>query len=208
MIIGTLTTGAAVVSTFNINYVPQFLYFIAATGLTSIKVTVEGDGTILDVDTAGIAGLSGIRRFGAVANSYYIPLTNGHVPAKVTEIQCVNSAAQTPILYGHSLKKGDAYLKTTRTLVLANSTFTFENFIHLAFASPVTADVFTCEFVDGHVQRYDFAELLGLYTLYSNETDSYCIDNVEFGITSLTLMPSTNRTCYMSRYYPIGQMQY
>lgn len=206
MKIGTLTTGAAVTTVVTLNYLPAVLYYIAATQLTSIKVTVAGDGVILDLDAAGLNAVSGIRRYGAVANSYLIPLADGFIPNKVVEITFVNSAAQTPDIYGFSLKKGMAYIVSRQQKVLASSGATFEKFAHIAFSSPTVTDEINVGFVDGHVQKIVSVELLGIYTYYSNETDSYCIDNVDGAINYVNLIPSTDRTCYVTRYAQIGNI--
>ena len=50
-IIGTMTTGVGVVTTFNITWVPQYIHFIAATQITGLRVTVLGDGVIMVVIT-------------------------------------------------------------------------------------------------------------------------------------------------------------
>lgn len=206
MKVGTLTTGAAVVTVVTLNYLPAALYYIATTQLQGIKVTVAGDGVILDLDAAGLNAVSGIRRYGAVANSFIIPLADGFVPNKVVEITFTNSAAQTPDIYGYSLKKGIAYIISRQQKVLASSGATFEKFAQLAFASPTTSDEINIGFVDGHVQKVVSVELLGIYTYYSNETDSYCIDNIDGAINYVNLIPSTDRTCYVTRYARIGDV--
>jgi hypothetical protein len=204
MRIGTLTTGAASVDVFTLNYLPAYLYYIAATQLTSLKVTVAGDGVICDLDAAGLNAASGVRRYGAVANSYYIPLADGFIPNKVVEITTTNSAAQTPDLFGHSLQKGEVYIISRIQKVLASSGANFENFAVLAFSSPTTTDEITIGFVDGHVQKFVSTELLAWWTLYSNEVDSYAVDNVEGMIDYVNLIPSTDRTCYVISYAPVG----
>lgn len=206
MKIGTLTTGAASVDTFTTQWLPAYLYYIAATQLTSIKVIVGGDGVLLDLDAAGLNAVSGIRRYGAVANSYLIPLSDGFVPFKTVEIVTTNSAAQTPALYGFSLQKGSAYIATRRQTVLASSGHTFSDFAQLAVASMATTDECTVGYADGHVQKYESTELLGVYTLYSNETDSYCFDNLDGMIKYVTLIPAADRVCYVTKFLPIGEI--
>jgi prepilin-type processing-associated H-X9-DG protein len=206
MKIATLTTGSGVVTVATLNYLPAYLYYIAATQLTGLKVTVAGDGVICDLDAAGLNAVSGVRRYGAVANSYMVPLADGFVPNKVVEITFTNSATQTPDVYGFSLQKGTAYMVSRIQKVLASSGATFENFAQIAFSSPTTTDEINVGFVDGHVQKFVNVELLGWYTLYSNETDSYCIDNIEGEIDYVNIIPSTDRTCYLLRYAPIGEV--
>lgn len=195
--IGTLITASGVITTINLNYVPQYITYIAATQLLGIRVTVEGDGTIMDLDAAGLDAMSGIRRFGAVADSFLLPLSDGFIPNKVTQLQFTNSAAQTPKIFAFSLIKGTMYMKTRQQLVLANSSIDVLDFAYLGIKSPVTADIYTVEFEDGQVQRFQFEEFLAWVTLYSNEIDSYVVDNVEGNIRVVNVNPSTDRTVYI-----------
>lgn len=213
MKIGTLTTGAASVDTFKINYVPQYLYYVAATQLTSLKVTVAGDGVILDLDGDGLSAVSGIGRYGAVANSYYIPIATALIPGKVCEIQTVNSAAQTPALYGHSLQNSMreegvpiSYVKSYRQTVLANSLGLFEQFAQIAFKSPTTSDIISVVFVDGHIEQFESTELLAWVTLLQNEVDSYVINNLDMMIDEVRITPSTDRTVYITKFLLPGKV--
>src|SRR4030042_3942145 len=110
MKIGTLTTGVGVQTVIKLNYLPQYIYYLAATQLTGLIVTVSGDGVICNLDATGLSAISGIRRYGAVATSYMIPLADGFIPNKVVEMVFTNSAAQTPDIFGFSNNKGDVYV--------------------------------------------------------------------------------------------------
>jgi hypothetical protein len=206
MKIGTLTTGAGVETIIKLNYVPQYLYFVAGTVPTGLRVTVAGSGTIMDLDGAGIAGVSGIRRYGAVANSYMVPLSDGLIPNKVTEIIFTNSAAQTPDIFGFALATGSSFIVSQRQTVLASSGATFQKFAHLAIASAAAGDEITIGFADGTQQRFSADELKGVYTLYSNETDSFCIDNVESNIIFVRLIPAADRVVTWTKYQDVDDI--
>jgi hypothetical protein len=213
MKIGTLTTGAATVDTFKLNYVPQYLYYIAATQLTGIKVTVAGDGVVLDLDANGLGAVDGIGRYGQVANSYLIPLATALIPNKVVEIQTTNSAAQTPALYGFSLQNSMraegvpiSYVRSVKQIALAGSAATFENFAQLGFSSPTTSDIINIGYVDGHVEQFESTELLGIITLEQNEVDAYVINNLAQMIDWVKIIPSTDRTCYITSFVIPGTL--
>jgi hypothetical protein len=206
MKVGTLTTGDTVVSTFDLQYVPQYLYYIAATQLTGIKVTIQDDGVLLDLDATGLSALSGIRRYGRVTNDYLIPLADGQINNKLVEIVCTNSAAQTPDLYAFSMQKGLVYIATRRQKVLASSGVTLRQFGHLGFSTVADTDEVTIRFVDGHVQKMLGAELKAWYTLMSNETDSYVIDNLNGLIDYINVIPAADRTLYVTKYLQIGNI--
>ncbi len=206
MKIGTLTTGAGVETSIKLNYCPQYLYMVLSTVCTGLKVLVAGEGVILDLDGAGVAGVSGIRRYGAVANSYLIPVADGLIPNKVTEIIITNGASITPDVYAFSLGAGSTYIVSQRQTILASSGATFSKFAHLSIASAGASDEITIGFSDGTSQRFASDELKGLYTLYSNETDSFTIDNVEGNITFVRIIPSADRVVTWTRYSTPGEI--
>lgn len=197
--IGTLTTGVGVVTTFNLTYVPQYIHFVAATQLTGLKVTVLGDGVIMDLDAAGLSALYNIRQFGQVTNGYNIPLTDGLIPGKNVEIVATNSAAQTPILYAMSMQKGSAYIQSLRQTALANSGVVLKKFAYMAIPAIAAADVLNITFVDGLVDKVEAAELPARSNLYQSASLNI-IDNVEGMIDTVQFTPSANRTVYVVRY--------
>lgn len=197
--IGTLTTGVGVVSTFNLTWVPQYIHFVAATQLTGLKVTVLGDGVIMDLDAAGLSALYNVRQYGQVTNGYTIPLADGLIPGKNVEITATNSAAQTPILYGTSLQKGSAYIQCLRQTALANSGVVLEKFAALGIPAIAATDVLNITYVDGLVQKVEAAELPAAVNLFSSASLNV-IDNVEGYIDTVQFTPVANRTVYVMRY--------
>jgi len=206
MQIGTLTTGATVVTTIVLNYLPQYLYYIAGTQLTGIKVTVAGDGVLLDLNAAGLNAINGIRRKGATANDNLIPLADGFVPNKVTELSFTNSAAQTPAVYGYSMKKGLAYIVTRRQTVLASSGQKIENFAYLGFSTIAAGDELNVTFRDGHIQKFLAAEILSWLSLNQNGVGSYAIDNLEGMIRWVHWIPAADAVAYITKFVPVGDI--
>lgn len=197
--IGTMTTGAAVVSTFNVTYVPQYLFYVAATQLTALKVTVLGDGVITDLDGAGLSLVYNIRQFGQVTNGYMIPLADGLIPGKNVEITATNSAAQTPTIYGISQQYGQAYIQCLRQTALANSGITLEKFAYLGIGSIAATDILNITYADGLNTKVDSAELPAMANLVQSGSLNI-IDNVESMIDTVQFTPSANRTLYIVRY--------
>lgn len=197
--IGTMTTGAAVSSTFNLTFVPQYIYYVAATQISSLKVTVLGDGVVTDLDDTGLSALYNIRQFGQVTNGYMIPVADGLIPGKNVEITAVNSAAQTPTLYAIALQKGQAYIQCLRQTALANSGIVLEKFAYLAIPAIAAADDLNITYVDGLVQKVTNAELPAIAALYQSASLNI-IDNVEGFINTFQYTPAANRTVYVVRY--------
>jgi len=197
--IGVVTTGVGVVSTFNINWVPQYLHFVAATQLTGLKVTVLGDGVITDLDAAGLSVLHNIRQFGQVTNGYTIPVADGLIRGKNAEIVITNSAAQTPTVYGISLQAGTRYIQCIRQTALANSGVVIDRFAYLGIPAIAAADVLNISYVDGMTTKVEAAELPAIAHLYENASLNI-IDNVESMIDEVQFTPAANRTIYVVRY--------
>ena len=197
--IGTLTTGATVVSTFNLTWVPQYIHFVAATQITDIKVTVLGDGVITDLDAAGVSALYNIRQFGQVTNGYTIPLADGLIRGKNVEIVVTNSAAQTPTLYGISLQAGSRYIQCLRQTALANSGLVLDRFAYIAIPAIAAADVLNISYVDGMTTKVEAAELPAMAALFESASLNV-IDNVDSMIDEVQYTPAANRTVYIVRY--------
>lgn len=206
MNIGTLTTGAGVVTTINLNYLPAYIYYVAATQLTGIKVTVAGDGVILDLDAGGLSAIEHIRRIGSTANDALIPLADGLVPNKVVELVFTNSAAQTPVVSAMSMKKGLAYIVTRRQTVLAASGVKFENFAYIGFSTIGATDELNVEFRDGHLQKFVAADVLAWLSLTQNGVGNYAIDNLEGMIKYIHWIPTANAVAYVMKFVPIGNV--
>jgi hypothetical protein len=204
MEIGTLTTGAGVTSTFTMQYVPAFLVYTAATQLTSLKVNVAGDGVLCDLDGTGLTAVQSIRKKGVITNTYMIPLSDGFIPNKTVDITAVNSAAQTPILYGFSQKNGIAYIVNQRLTILANSGVTLKKFAYLSLDTIAATDSITIGYVTGLVQKFAALEVQAANSLQTNVTAPYAIDNLSSMIDYVNIIPVANRTAYLTKYVAIG----
>ena len=197
--IGTMTTGVGVVSTFNLTWVPQYINFVAATQITGLKVTVLGDGVIMDLDAAGLSVLYNTRQYGQVTNGYSIPLADGLIRGKNVEITATNSAAQTPILYGSSMQAGERYIQCLRQTALANSGVTLSKFAYLGIPAIAAADVLNITYVDGLTQKVEAAELPFMANVFQSGSLNI-IDNIEMMIDEVQFTPAANRTIYVVRY--------
>jgi len=143
------TTGAVISTayTFNLNFVPQYLFFVAAAAPTALKVSVFGDGVITDLDANGVTCIQNIRQNGRVTNGYLIPLANGLVVNKNTEIVYTTGGAVAIDLYGISLRQGDAYIQCLRQTALASSGVRVRKFAYLGWQNPEPADIINTIFL-------------------------------------------------------------
>jgi hypothetical protein len=198
--IGTLTTGAASVDTFDLTYVPEFLFYAAGTQLTSLKVSVLGDGVICDLDGAGLSVVGTLGLFGQVTNGYIIPLADGLIKGKNVEIITTNSAAQTPVLYGVSNNYGSVYIQSLRSKALANSGAEFTKFAAWACPAIASGDILTVNYVDGFTANHEFAELPALASMTQNDATADILNNFDGNIDSVQFTPAADRTVYTVRY--------
>lgn len=203
-LIGTLTTGAAVVTTFNLTYVPQYIFYVAATALTGVKCTVQGTNTITDLDANGTVCVGNIRQINRVTNGYLIPLATGFIPGKNLELVFTNSAAQTPAVYAISLRNSveQAYFSCLRLAALANSMVEVEKFSFLGLANAATGDNIIISFVDGLVQKVQMEELLATQNLFQGDVNTAAakgIDNVDGLIDKVQFTAAAAQTIYPVR---------
>lgn len=208
--LGTLTTGAAVVSTFNSTYVPKYFFYTAATQLTGVKITVQGDGVIFDSDANGLNHVGVSRIAGQVTNSYMIRIANGLITGKNVIWEFTNSAAQTPVIYVNSdndsgkTQNGPMYLQFLRQVVLANSGQDFTKFATLSFPSAAATDVFNILYNDGTQQQMNRADLQALLSYQQNvvNTPVYTIDNYAQTIDRVNALVAAQQTAYVQRWVP------
>jgi hypothetical protein len=202
--LGTLTTGAAVVSNFNSTYVPEFFFYTAATQLTGVKITVQGDGVIFDSDANGLNHVGVGRLVGQVTNSYYVRLTNGLITGKNVIWEFTNSAAQTPVIYVDSQQTPNRpkYLQLLRQAILANSGQDFSDFATLSLPSIAAADVVNILYRDGTQQQLNRQDILAKLQYVQNivNTPVYTIDNYAQMIKKVNIIAAAAQNAYVQRW--------
>lgn len=209
MKIGTIAGGVGTATTISIQYVPQYIYLVSATTMTSIKVNVNGDGVIFDLDTKGLNAFSAIRTVGRKTSSFLHPLADGIIKGKNTDITVVNSVAGAIDLYGFSEQEGRIYCQSMRQKILAGSGANIKGFAFLGIPDIATGDTTTFNYASGFTQRMDQVELLAYYEMYQNDvnTNAYgLIDNFAAKIKSIDFTPAADETIYMLRFAPVGQV--
>ena len=209
-LLGVLTTGAAVVTTFNTTYVPEFFHYVAATQLTGVKITVQGEGVIFDSDAAGLNHCGVSRLAGQVTNQYTFRISNGLITGKNVIWDFTNSAAQTPSVYVESIErqpKGDQYyLQLLRQAVLQNSGQDFKKFATLSFPSIAATDRVNVLYRDGTQEELNRADILANLQYLQNivNTPVYMIDNYNQRLSTVNIIAGAAQTAYIQRWAPEG----
>jgi len=207
----TLTTGAGVVTSVNLSFLPERLAYAAATQLSGVKVTVQGDGVIFDSDANGLTHSGVSRVIGQVTNNYILTLSNSLIKGKNVLLEFTNSAAQTPTVYYDSDSTatntpGDIslFLQMMKVPLLVGGN-DFSDFYGLHLPSLAATDTLTITYRDGTVQsgvtRADIQYKLGYLQNVVN-TPVYTIDNAAQQIKSVTVIAGASQTGYLQRWAP------
>jgi len=199
MKIGTLTTGAAVVTTIDLQFCPEKLFYVAATQLTGLKVEVLGEGVVVDLDATGLTAQGKHRVLGVVTNGYVIDVADGIITGKNTRLTFTNSAAQTPDIFATGDNIGGIYVRTQKATVLLNNNTMFSKFAVLFLPSLAAGDKVTVTYEDGLTQIWE-REDLNAISGYVQNVPAYQIDNLDGSIKTVQVLAAATQTVYVTDY--------
>jgi hypothetical protein len=202
------TTGAVISTayTFNLTFLPQYVFFVAAAA-PSLKISVFGDGVVTDLDAAGCLFVQGLRMNGRVTNGYMIPCANGLIKGKNVEIIYTTGGAVAIDLYAISLRNGDAYIQCLRQTALANSGVNIQKFAAVGMGNGATGDIINITFKDGLSQKVQFEELKPTLGLYCNDINNVIgIDNVDGEIEQVSFVPAATQIIHLVKYARVGEV--
>ena len=202
MIIGTIPASST--GTINLTYLPEFLFFEAATTPTMLRVTVLGDGVICDLDANGLNAINGIDAVSRVANGFLLRLSNGLIAGRNVEIVIANAVAAPLQVNGFSTAKGSFYVQYLRQIVLANSGQTFRDFSLLALPGIAPADTVDVNYQDGTSQRFNAAELRQLVGVNGFQVTHPAVLNMDGTVKSVTVIPAGQITAVLQRYADVN----
>ncbi len=204
MKIGTLA--ASTTTTINLTWLPQYIYFVASSTPTALKVTVFGDGVITDMAAPGALAFGSHRLIGYVANSFMIALANGIVKNKNVEITITNAVAAAVDVFGIVREEGDVYVQILKQQILAGSGADITDFSTLAVPDTAVGDKYTITFEDGTVHDFTFTEIFAMMQFTQNELNTYLIDNLDGEIRKVNFIPAATQTVYVQRFSPVGDV--
>jgi hypothetical protein len=207
MKLGKVVTGSGNETLISLNYMPANLHFAAGTQFTSLKVEVVGDGVIADLDADGIDYVSRQNRVAGLDSM--IPLANGLV-RKTTTIRIVNSAAQTPDIYGYSKNKANIYMRSIQQKVLSGSGQDFDNFFTLGLPNFVSSDDLNITYRNQFNQKFSPDDLRAdnsfRYDVKDDKFDFY-INNDHQKVKSVNFIPNADQQVYLQKFIPIGNVK-
>lgn len=205
MIIGTIPASST--GTINLTYLPEFLFFEAATVPTMLRVTVLGDGVVCDLDANGLNAMNGIDAVSRVPNGFLLRLSNGLIPGRNVEIVIANAVAAPLQVNGFSTAQGSFYVQYLRQIVLANSGQTFSDFSLLALPAIAVTDTVDISYQDGTSQRFNAAELRQLVGVNGYQITHPVVVNFDGTVKSVTVIPAAQITAILQRYADVNQVR-
>ena len=215
--IGTMTTGAGVVTSINLPYCPQYLIidnsYEGTFDLTNIDVSINGQSTVSLIGADDIDAVAQIRSHtsgntGKVMMA--LELANGQINAP-TLIRLTNEGANTNAIFGVSAGVGSSAYRYSQFTVNATSNQTFSEFDSVLInSSPTNIDSIEIQWVDGFKDRYDALELPSLFRQlyasadegqFSAAKDVAFINNEDGNIANCTVYTNAtgSATCTVGR---------
>lgn len=219
-VIGTVVSGVGLATNLpTLTYVPQFIYFEISTVPQSIKVNVNGDGLVCDLDGAGITAMSNIRSNGRPTNGYLIQISNGLIKNKNVDITITNGVASAFTAFainGNEVVDVPAYLISTGITINAAQSFNLEQFSYVALPSFVAADILNLYGYKRKISgeqvnslfstKQEFETLRGLLQLTENMTvGKNAIDNYDGTWSELNFTPNASQRVYVQRAIEVGK---
>jgi hypothetical protein len=208
--IGTIASGVGVSTTLPIQYnIPQALYFEIATTPQSIKINVNGETVVMDLDTNGLNAMKNIASNGTPVNGFFLMLATGFIADKNLEITIVNNVASAFDVYSVNdrwspVVNGKKYMCQTLGVSLnASQNFDLRNFYYAGFPSIVPADVFNWRTTDGLSARQEDVTMRGYLQYFENNTaGKFAVDNRDGRFEFVNLQPNAAQKIYYSRLIP------
>ena len=219
--IGTMTTGAGVVTSINLPYCPQYLVIDDTSeltlDLTNIDVSINGQSTVSLIGADDIDAVASIRSHaseagGAGADTMMkaLELADGQINAP-TLIRLTNEGTNTNAIYGVSSGVGSSAYRYSQFTVNATSNQTFSEFDSVLInSSPTNLDSIEIQWVDGFKDRYAPQELpvlwrslyaASLNAQFSSTGDIAWINNEDGNIANCTVYTNStgSATCTVGR---------
>ena len=193
--IGTMTTGAGVVTSLNLPYCPQYLIvnnsFSGTFDLTNIDVSINGQSTVSLIGADDIDAVAQIKSQSSHSDSALagdnglimaLELANGEINAP-TLIRLTNEGSNTNSIFGVSSQVGSAPYRVSQFSINATSNQIFQDFDYLLInSSPTNIDSVEIQWSNGYKDRYNALELPVLFrNQYSATGDSQFSTSEDIG---------------------------
>jgi hypothetical protein len=169
-IIGSMTTGAGILTSLILPQSPQYLIIDNSYGgtfdLTNLDVSINGASTISLIGADDIDSVAQIKSHESAADNYLsmaIELADGQINAS-TLIRLTNEGTNTNTIYGVSKQVGTAPYRISQYTLNQTSNQVFQDFDYLLInSSPTNIDSVEIQWLNGFKNRYAPQELSVLF---------------------------------------------
>lgn len=207
MLLFTAAAGA-VQTVYSMNWLPEYITWTQAAGFGSLRIDIEGDGQLVNLDTAGLNNLRTLNMPSDQATVYTLQLSDGFIANKTVTFTVLNVGGAPAInIYGRSKhNKGLTYVQYMTQACQANTGKNFAKFSYLGLPAIGATDYLSVNYADGLVQRLDPLEAQWDNALYQNDTAAAVvgINNVAKRIASVDFQPVLLQNVYIVRLQPVG----
>jgi len=176
-IIGSMTTGAGVLTSLILPQCPQYLIidtpYQGTFDLTNLDVSINGASTISLIGADDIDACAQIKSHTSDSNENImmaLEIADGQINAP-TLIRLTNEGSNTNTIYGVSKQVGTAPYRVSQFTLNATSNQIFQDFDYLLInSSPTNVDSIEIQWTNGFKNRYAPQELAVLFrNLYASE---------------------------------------
>lgn len=210
MRIGILTTASGIVTSIPLTWVPESIFYVAATQLLGLTIESIDSGVITNLDGAGLTSFGLANHTDRVTNGYLIPIANGKIAGKNIDLTFTNSAAQTPIIYApttRSAGRNPLFVQSVQQQALADSGILLQDFSRAYFPNAAAADIFQITYRGGltyKTTREELQAVLAIGNVIANGAADYMINNTLGNIVMVQFIPAATQTIYVQRLQSAG----
>lgn len=219
MLIGQVASGVGVSTQIpTITTVHQFLWFEIATTPQSIKVNVNGDTLICDLDTNGLNVMKNQRSNGPFTNGFLIQLATGMIVNRNVDITVVNNVASAFNVFGFNRRRdlpgNERYVQSLGINLNASQGFDVTNFVYFGAPSLASADILNVYSngrknlrSDALSTKQELESTRGILQMYENQASalkSAAFDNWDQDIDKISIIPVASQKIYISRVIAAG----
>jgi len=207
-IIGSMTTGAGVLTSLILPQCPQYLIIDnvqeGTFDLTNLDVSINGASTISLIGSDDIDSVAQIKSHSSDGNANLmmaLELADGQINAS-TLIRLTNEGSNTNTIYGVSKQVGTAPYRISQFTINATSNQIFQDFDYLLInSSPTNVDSIEIQWLNGFKNRYAPQELSVLFRnmyaaeangQFSGNSDIAWINNEDGLIANCTLFSNSS----------------
>ena len=198
---------ASSTETITLQFLPQYLHFVASTVPTQLKINISGDGVLADLDGGALDDFRGMNGLGQKTNLYRIQLADGIIKDKTVKITIANAIAGALEVFGFSKENGSVYFKYTTISALANQPVVIKDFAYLAMPDFGASDEAQILFQDGTQDKFEQEDIEAMLMDHQNDISGvYSLDNFDQEVKRVTAYVGSAQDMWKMAFRPVGAL--